>query len=47
MLMKALKLGYRVAEIPSHEFARRWGIAKISVWKLWWAYIWSFCRNIV
>lgn len=47
MLMKALKRGYRVAEIPSHEFARQWGVAKISVWKLWWAFLWSFCRNIV
>ena len=47
MLMKALKQGYRVAEVPSHEYARRWGISKIVVWRLWWAYIWSFLRNIL
>ena len=46
MLMKALKLGYQVAEIPSHEFERRWGLSKISVWRLWAAYLWSFVRNI-
>jgi len=46
MLMKALKLGYAVAEIPSHEFERRWGASKISVWKLWAAYLWSFFTNI-
>lgn len=47
MLMRALKLGYRVSEIPSHEYERRWGTSKVVVWKLWWAYIWSFLRNIV
>jgi glycosyltransferase involved in cell wall biosynthesis len=46
MLMKTLKLGYRVAEIPSHEFERRWGSSKISVWRLWAAYLWSFFTNI-
>jgi glycosyltransferase involved in cell wall biosynthesis len=47
MLMKALKLGYRVAEIPSHEYERQWGASKISVWKLWAAYLWSFFTNIL
>jgi len=46
MLMRALKLGYRVAEIPSHEYERRWGVSKISVWRLWAAYLWSFVTNI-
>jgi dolichol-phosphate hexosyltransferase len=47
MLMRALKLGYRVAEIPSHEYERRWGTSKVSVWKLWAAYLWSFFTNIL
>jgi len=47
MLMRALKLGYRVAEVPSHEYARRCGKSKVVVWKLWWAYIWSFFRHII
>ena len=46
MLMRALKLGYRVAEVGSHEYERRWGTSKVVVWKLWWAYVWSFWRNI-
>lgn len=46
MLMRALKRGYRVDEIASHEFERRWGVSKVSVSKLWWSYIWSFWRNI-
>ncbi len=47
MLMLALKKGYRVSEIASHEYERRWGTSKVVVWKLWWAYIWSFLRNII
>jgi glycosyltransferase involved in cell wall biosynthesis len=47
MLMRALKCGCRVVEIPSHEFERRWGVSKVSVWRLWWAYVWSLIRNIV
>lgn len=47
MLMRALKCGCRVVEIPSHEFERRWGVSKVSVWRLWWAYIWSLLRHIV
>ena len=46
MLMRALKKGYRVTEIASHEYERRWGTSKVVVWKLWWAYVWSFWRNI-
>ncbi|HEX5216975.1 MAG TPA: glycosyltransferase family 2 protein [Vicinamibacterales bacterium] len=45
--MKALKQGYRVGEIPSHEYERRWGKSKVVVWKLWFAYLWSFARNII
>lgn len=47
MTMKALKQGYRVGEIASHEYERRWGKSKVVVWKLWFAYIWSFFRNII
>ncbi|HEY2432461.1 MAG TPA: glycosyltransferase family 2 protein [Vicinamibacterales bacterium] len=47
MLMRALKLGYRVDEVPTHEYERRWGTSKVSVWKLWAAYLWSFFRNLM
>ena len=47
MLMRALKCGCRVVEVPSHEFERRWGVSKVSVWRLWWAYLWSLVRNIL
>jgi dolichol-phosphate hexosyltransferase len=47
MLMRALKHGYRVVEVPTHEFERRWGVSKVSVWRLWYAYLWSVMRNIL
>jgi glycosyltransferase involved in cell wall biosynthesis len=47
MLMKALKQGYRVSEIASHEYERRWGTSKVVVWKVWFAYVWSFLRNLL
>jgi glycosyltransferase involved in cell wall biosynthesis len=47
MLMKALKQGYRVSEIASHEYERRWGTSKVVVWKVWFAYVWSFLRNLI
>ena len=46
MLMKALKQGYRVSEVPSHEYERKWGTSKVVVWKLWFAYVSNFLRNI-
>ena len=46
MLMKALKKGLRVTEIPSHEYERKWGVSKVRVWKLWFAYVWNFFENI-
>ena len=46
MMMRALKLGYRVSEIPAHEYERKWGKSKVSVTKLWFAYGWSVFRNL-
>ena len=46
MVMKALKYGFRVSEVPSHEYERKWGVSKVVVWKVWLAYLWSFFRNI-
>jgi glycosyltransferase involved in cell wall biosynthesis len=46
MCMKALKKGYRVTEIPSHEYERRWGVSKVVVLKLWHVYLWNLLRNL-
>ena len=35
MIMKTLARGYRMAEIPSHEYLRKGGVSKVQVFKLW------------
>lgn len=39
MVMKAFKKKYRVTEIASHEFARKWGKSKLATTKGW-KFIW-------
>lgn len=46
MVMKALKKGYRVVEVPSHEYPRIFGKSRISVWKVWHRFLWSLVRNL-
>ena len=46
MLMRALKKGLRVSEIASHEYERKWGVSKVSVWRLGPIYVLNFLRNI-
>jgi len=46
MTMKCLKKGYRVAEIPSHEFERISGDSSILLRKVWFRYIYSFFKNL-
>lgn len=46
MVMKALKKGYRVVEVPSHEYPRLFGKSRINVWKVWHRFLWSLIRNL-
>jgi dolichol-phosphate hexosyltransferase len=46
MAMRALKLGYRVSEAPSHEYARRGGQSKIHVLRVWHKYLWQLLRDL-
>lgn len=47
MTMKALKKGYRVSEIPTHEYARKYGESTIKLRKVWFRYVYSFLKNLV
>jgi dolichol-phosphate hexosyltransferase len=47
MAMRALKLGLRVTEVPSHELARQGGSSKIDVLSVWHRYIWQMLRDSV
>jgi dolichol-phosphate mannosyltransferase len=33
MIVKTLRLGLRLAEVPTHEYPRRAGTSHISVWR--------------
>lgn len=46
MTIKCLKKGYRVCEVPSHEYARRHGESIIKLRKVWFRYIWNLLKNI-
>ncbi len=45
--MKMLRYGYRVSNVPSHEYARKFGASHINVWKEWPKFVWCVFTNIV
>jgi dolichol-phosphate hexosyltransferase len=46
MTMKCLKKGYVIAEVPTHEYARKYGQSVIKLRKVWIRYIYSFIKNL-
>lgn len=46
MTIKCLKKGYKIAEVPTHEYERKYGTSVINVWRVWPRYIWSVVKNI-
>ena len=46
MVMKALKKEYRIKEIASHEYLRRYGKSKIELYRVWHLYIWCLLKNL-
>ena len=47
MLMKTLKRGYIVTEVPTHEYSRKFGDSSIKLHKVWFRYIYSFIKNLI
>ncbi len=47
MIMKALKKGFKVTEIPSHEYARKTGKSHINLLTMGPRYIWCLIKNIL
>lgn len=47
MTMKCLKKGYVVSEVPTHEYARKFGTSVISLRRVWFRYVYSFIRNLL
>jgi len=46
MTMKCLKRGFRVSEVPAHEYSRKYGDSTISLRKVWFRYVYSFIKNL-
>ena len=47
MMMKALKRGFIVTEVPTHEYSRKYGTSSIKLHKVWFRYIYSFIKNLI
>jgi len=45
MVMKCLKRGYRVVEVPSHEYVRQWGRSKLPTSKGW-KFVWRLMVDL-
>ena len=46
MIIKTLKKGYRMGEVPTHEQKRKGGYSKISVKRVAFRYVWSMVRYL-
>lgn len=46
MIIKTLKKGYRMAEVPSHEHKRKAGYSKISIRKVAIRYVWTMIKYL-
>ncbi len=46
MIMKTLKNGFRMAEVPSHEYERKKGYSKISLRKVWFRYVYTLVKYL-
>jgi hypothetical protein len=46
MIIKTLRRGFRMAEVPSHEHPRAHGTSHISVWRSAPRYGWSLVKYL-
>ncbi len=47
MIIKTLRRGFRMAEVPSHEHPRRHGVSHIRVWRSAPRYVWSLFKYLL
>jgi len=47
MIIKTLKQGFRMAEVPTHEYARKFGVSRINVGKVGWRYVYSWLKYLI
>lgn len=47
MVMKALRRGLRVVNVPSHEYRRKGGVSKVVVARVWPSYVANVIRHVL
>ncbi len=47
MTIKFLKKGFRISEVPTHEYARAHGASVIKLRRVWFRYVWSFLKYLL
>lgn len=47
MMMECLRLGFRVSEVPAHEYRRQSGESQIVVWKMAYRYVWCLIKGLL
>ncbi len=45
--MKCLKMGHVVTEVPSHEYARKYGVSTIILRRVWFRFVYSFLKHLI
>jgi dolichol-phosphate hexosyltransferase len=47
LVIQALRHGYRVVNVPTHEYAREHGGSTIDIWREWPIFVWCLAKNLV
>ena len=47
MVMKFLRHGYNVVNVPTHEYRRLYGESHIHIWREWPKFVWCVVKNVV
>ncbi len=46
MSIKCIKRGFRIGEVPAHEYRRKAGRSHLVVWKVGWLFVWTLLREM-
>ncbi|MBW8011271.1 MAG: glycosyltransferase [Chloroflexi bacterium] len=46
IVMKMLRHKYRVMNVPTHEYARKYGESHINIWREWPRFVWCLLKNL-
>ncbi len=45
MVLKCLRKGYSIGEVPSHEYHRKHGTSTLNMWKVWPHFVWCIFKH--